>query len=362
MVTGAANAEAALLLIDAHEGVQENSRRHGYLLNLLGIRQIAVLVNKMDLENYSEARFNQIETEYRAWLNSIGVEPKVFIPIAAKHGDNIAIAQHEHALVERPDRARDARRVQGHRPARRTSRCASRFRTFIASTTAASSPAASKRARIKVGDRLVFSPTNKTSTVKTIERWNAPPTRLPPSAGESIGITLTEQIFVERGAVAALETAPPYELTRFKARVFWLGKTAFQPRARNTSSSSPRRKWNARSSRSRRSSTPPRSQPSPAATDELFVGRHEVGRTDAPHTKKPVAFDAHQRDRAAPGRFVIVDGFDVAGGGIIADGQLPAAHRTTRSTRATTSYWSHGKVTAAAARAAQRPSPAASSG
>jgi bifunctional enzyme CysN/CysC len=90
MVTGAANAEAALLLIDAHEGVQENSRRHGYLLNLLGIRQIAVLVNKMDLEDYQETKFQQIETEYRSWLKSIGVEAKIFIPIAAKHGDNIA--------------------------------------------------------------------------------------------------------------------------------------------------------------------------------------------------------------------------------------------------------------------------------
>src|SRR5205085_9418259 len=65
MVTGAANAEAALLLIDAAEGVQEQSRRHGYLLNLLGIRQIAVLVNKMDLQNYSQTRFDQIEKEYR---------------------------------------------------------------------------------------------------------------------------------------------------------------------------------------------------------------------------------------------------------------------------------------------------------
>src|SRR5713226_3719153 len=90
MVTGAANAEAALLLIDAHEGVQENSRRHGYLLNLLGIRQIAVLVNKMDLKDYSQPRFDQIKQEYRAYLKQIGVEPKIFIPIAAKHGDNIA--------------------------------------------------------------------------------------------------------------------------------------------------------------------------------------------------------------------------------------------------------------------------------
>src|SRR5512137_2342082 len=70
MVTGAANAEAALLLIDAHEGVQENSRRHGYLLNLLGITQIVVLVNKMDLVGYDQTRFQVIEKEYRAFLQS----------------------------------------------------------------------------------------------------------------------------------------------------------------------------------------------------------------------------------------------------------------------------------------------------
>src|SRR5215211_9490688 len=90
MVTGAANAEAALLLIDANEGVQEQSRRHGYLLNLLGIRQIAVLVNKMDLQNYSEERFKNLEKEYRGFLQSLGVIPKLFIPISAKHGDTIA--------------------------------------------------------------------------------------------------------------------------------------------------------------------------------------------------------------------------------------------------------------------------------
>src|SRR5277367_585259 len=90
MITGAANAEAALLLIDANEGVQEQSRRHGYLLNLLGIRQIVVLVNKMDLRGYDKARFDQIERDYRDFLQGVGVEPKLFIPMTAKHGDNIA--------------------------------------------------------------------------------------------------------------------------------------------------------------------------------------------------------------------------------------------------------------------------------
>src|SRR6204780_5466829 len=80
MITGAASAEAALLLIDANEGVREQSRRHGYLLSLLGIRQIVVLVNKMDLCDYSRARFDEIETAFRAFLKSIGVEPQCFIP------------------------------------------------------------------------------------------------------------------------------------------------------------------------------------------------------------------------------------------------------------------------------------------
>src|SRR5437867_7460037 len=77
MVTGAANAEAALLLIDAAEGVQEQSRRHGFLLHLLGIRQIAVLVNKMDLQAYSQERFNTIENEFRAFLKTVGLGPKI---------------------------------------------------------------------------------------------------------------------------------------------------------------------------------------------------------------------------------------------------------------------------------------------
>src|SRR5438128_1698565 len=174
MVTGAANAEAALLLIDAHEGVQENSRRHGYLLNLLGIRQIAVLVNKMDLENYSQARFDQIETEYRAWLKTIGVEPKLFIPIAAKHGDNIASRSSQMpwwrgpTVLETLDEFHVAE-PPANQPLRFPIQDVYRFdeRRILAGRVESGS--------IKVGDRLVFSPTNKTSTVKTIERWNVPP-------------------------------------------------------------------------------------------------------------------------------------------------------------------------------------------
>src|SRR5690606_8008127 len=84
MITGASQADAALLLIDAHEGIREQSKRHGYLLHLLGVRQIVVVVNKMDMVGYDEKTFQKIEKDYREYLKGIGVEPGCFIPISAR--------------------------------------------------------------------------------------------------------------------------------------------------------------------------------------------------------------------------------------------------------------------------------------
>ena len=89
MVTGAARAESAVLVIDAKEGIRENSKRHGYLLSMLGIKQIAVVVNKMDLVDYSKTAFEDIRDEYIAFLARIGATPKFFIPISAFNGENL---------------------------------------------------------------------------------------------------------------------------------------------------------------------------------------------------------------------------------------------------------------------------------
>ena len=339
MVTGAAQAEAALLLIDAHEGVQENSRRHGYLLHLLGLRQIAVLVNKLDLESYSEVRFRQIENEYRAWLKTIGLEPKVFIPISARDGDNIAqrsanMPWHQGPTVlEALDSFTPTERPEGQ-PLRFPIQDVYRFdaRRIFAGRV--------ESGTIKVGDKLVFSPTDKTSTVETIERWNAPNTETA-SAGESIGITLTEQIFVARGTVAAHESAPPYELSRFKARLFWLGKKPF------TKGRTYKLKLATQEVECSIESVDKVIDASSLATvsrkeNELFVGRHEVAELTL-HTKKPLAFDGHA-DIAALGRFVIVDDFDVAGGGIVVSDNYPRRTHDS-STKSENIFWSRGKVT-----------------
>jgi bifunctional enzyme CysN/CysC len=340
MITGAANAEAALLLIDANEGIQEQSRRHGYLLNLLGIRQIAVLVNKMDLQGYSQQRFDQIESDYRGFLKTIGVVPKLFIPISAKLGDNIAslsanmpwwrgptviAALDDFKVTDLPD----------HQPLRFPIQDVYRFdeRRILAGRVEAGT--------IKVGDRLLFSPGNKTSTVKTIEQWSAP-ARDNASAGESIGVTLSEQIFVERGSIAALETSPPYELSRFKARLFWLGRNPFA-KGKIYKLKLATQEVDCEIESIEKVIDASSLETISRAQNEIFVGRHEVAELVL-RTKRPVAFDAHA-EIVATGRFVIVDGLEVCGGGIVAEDDYPrrssdALHKSDNI------YWSHGKVTA----------------
>src|SRR5437879_3543648 len=90
MITGASRAEAAILVISADEGVREQSRRHAYLLSMFGVTNLIVVVNKMDLVDYSEKRFREIEQEYRKFLQELGLDARTFIPASARDGENVA--------------------------------------------------------------------------------------------------------------------------------------------------------------------------------------------------------------------------------------------------------------------------------
>ena len=112
MITGASQADGAVLIIDALEGVRDQTRRHGYLLHLLGIKQVAVVVNKMDRVDFSAARFNEIGDEISAHLNELGVTPTAIIPISARDGDGVAERTPRIGWYQRPDRGRGARRAR----------------------------------------------------------------------------------------------------------------------------------------------------------------------------------------------------------------------------------------------------------
>lgn len=339
MVTGAASAEAALLLIDAQEGVRENSRRHAYLINLLGIRQVVVLVNKMDLVGYSEERFDSIKREFEAFLQSLGLAAKTFIPIAARHGDNIAARRTNMpwwsgpSVVETLDTLEIAK-PSPDRPLRFPIQDIYRFdeRRILAGRL--------ESGTIKVGDRLIFTPGHKISTVKTIERWSAP-AQSEAVAGESIGVTLSEQIFVERGAIGSSETQPPYELARFKARVFWLGRAPLTKSARyKLKLATQEADCEIETIHRVIDSSTLETITSPGS--DSAIRRNEVAEVTI-RTKRLIAFDTYS-EISETGRFVIVDANDVSGGGIVLDDDYP--RRTSESLHKSQNiYWSHGKVT-----------------
>lgn len=340
MVTGAANAEAALLLIAANEGVQEQSRRHGYLLQLLGIRQIAVLVNKMDTVDHSDKVFKKIEDEYRAFLKELGIEPKIFIPIAAKNGDNIASLSANmpwyrgRTVLEILDEFQSSE-LPKDQPLRFPLQDVYRFddRRILAGRV--------ESGTLKVGDKVVFSPRNKTSTVKTIERWNAPPTTVA-SAGESVGITLTEQIFVERGQIGSHEEHAPAEMDVFNAKLFWLGR-------QNLEVGKPYKlKLTTQEIECRVQSIEKIIDAS--TLQELEKGRNHIARNDVAEitirTRTPIAIDNYDRITAT-GRFVIVDRNEVSGGGIIHKCEYPDRRAQLSGIKSQNIFWVDGMVTRA---------------
>jgi bifunctional enzyme CysN/CysC len=223
MVTGAASSEAALLLIDAHEGVQEQSRRHGYLLSLLGVKQVAVLVNKMDLVGYSADRFGQVAEDYRAYLGGLGVTPACIVPISAREGDNmvehsVRMPWYQGPTVLQALDGFEYKELPTERPLRMPVQDVYKFdqRRIIAGRI--------ESGTVRVGDEVVFSPSNKLARIKSIEAWHVPEVPEEASAGQSVGVTLTEQIFVERGEVMSHLEQAPIESNVFKARLFWLGR------------------------------------------------------------------------------------------------------------------------------------------
>jgi thioredoxin-dependent adenylylsulfate APS reductase len=224
MITGAAQADAALLMVDATEGVRDQTRRHGYLLHLLGVRQVAVAINKMDRVGFDARRFRDIESEIAAHLAELGLTPTAVMPISARHGDGVARQTSSMAWYRGPTvlKALDA-----FSPAPSPRDLALRMpvqaiykfddRRIVAGRV--------ESGRVGVGDDLLIMPAAKPARVKSIEAW---PVRGPAQAprlaiaGQSVGITLDREIFLERGDVISSAQRPAAPAKRLRARVFWL--------------------------------------------------------------------------------------------------------------------------------------------
>ncbi|MEY2486851.1 MAG: bifunctional enzyme CysN/CysC [Verrucomicrobiota bacterium] len=335
MITGASTADAAILVIAASEGVREQSRRHAYLLSLLGIKQLIVVVNKMDLAEFAEDRFREIKSEYRKFLIGLGLEARCFIPASAKTGDNIARRSsnlnwyHGPTVLEALD-ASEPRPSQAELPLRFCVQDVYRFddRRIIAGRI--------ETGTLKAGDELVFSPANKTSTVESIERWNSPADGAQAVAGDSIGITLVEQIFVERGYVASHQTDTPIETNRFHADVFWIARDPLRLG----------HLYNIRlATQDVKCQVVSIEEIMDSSTLEAKSGKHdrlernEVGRLTI-QTRAPLVLDNHERI-AHLGRFVLVEDGEIQAGGTVFGGVY--TDRTVAKSK--NIFWTEGKIT-----------------
>lgn len=310
MISGAADAEAALLIIDVKEGVQEQSKRHAYILSLLGIKKVYVVVNKMDLVDYSNEVFNNVKNDMENFLNDLGIYPIDYIPVSAFHGENILKSSTEmtwyegKSIIEAIDSFQEERGLE-NKELRFPIQDVYKFdnRRIIAGRI--------ETGTLSVGDRITIYPEGKSTRVKTIESWVEKDRKNKVYPGESVGITVEDEFFNKRGEFIVKEEDNPIVGNKFKASIFWLGRNNLELG----------KKYKIK-----------------LATEQVEGEIEEIIRTiDATNlsanteseeiklndvaevvikTSENIAYDKFENSRVT-GRFVIVDNYDVAGGGII---------------------------------------------
>ncbi|WP_416830399.1 MAG: sulfate adenylyltransferase subunit CysN [Erythrobacter sp.] len=229
MVTGASTADLAVILIDARKGVLQQTRRHSYLVHLLGIRHLVLAVNKMDLAGYDQATFDAIVADYAAFAAEVGIESFTAIPISGFKGDNITLAPSAQtpwyegpSLIHHLENVEVANTAAQERAFRMPVQWVNRpnldFRGFagqIASGT------------IRPGDPVRIVPAGKTSTVKSISTFDGDLEEA--VAGQSVTLTLADEVDCSRGDVIAAAGDPPEASDQFRATIVWMDETAMKP-------------------------------------------------------------------------------------------------------------------------------------
>ncbi|MDE2075100.1 MAG: adenylyl-sulfate kinase, partial [Alphaproteobacteria bacterium] len=228
MVTGASTADLAVILIDARKGVLTQTRRHSYLVHLMGIRHVVLAVNKMDLIDYSRERFEEIVADYRAFAESIGIANVLAIPISGLKGDNITAksgatpwyegpALMDHLETVEIDAARLAR-GPFRLPVQSVARPNSEFRGFagmIASGT------------VRPGDAVRVAPSGRTSKIARIVTADGDLAEA--VAGQSVTLTLADEVDCSRGDVLAAADSPPEVADQFETTIVWMADEHLVP-------------------------------------------------------------------------------------------------------------------------------------
>jgi bifunctional enzyme CysN/CysC len=222
MVTGASTADLAVILIDARKGVLTQTRRHSFLVSLIGIKRVVVAINKMDLVDYSESTARAIEASYREFARQLGLSDITVIPLSALRGDNViergnAMPWHRGPtlmeFLERVPVEDNAGKSPFRLPVQWVNRPNHEFRGFAGQIASGA---------VKVGDEIVVLPSGRLSRVQRIVGGNADQTEA--IAGQSITLTLADEIDISRGDVIAMVDSAPAVADQFDATVVWMAE------------------------------------------------------------------------------------------------------------------------------------------
>ncbi|MBK1712099.1 sulfate adenylyltransferase subunit CysN [Rubrivivax gelatinosus] len=228
MITGASTADVAVILIDARKGVLTQTRRHSFLVSLIGIRKVVLAINKMDLVDYSQQVYNRIDEEYRAFAKQIGLSDITTIPLSALRGDNMTEASAQTAWYHGPTLMGfletceiDETRLQAgplRLPVQWVNRPNLDFRGFCGLVTSGS---------VRPGDRVRVQPSGRESTVARIVAYGGD--LAVAVAGQSVTLTLADEVDISRGDVISSAEAPAEVADQFECSIVWMADEPLLP-------------------------------------------------------------------------------------------------------------------------------------
>lgn len=318
MATGASTADVAVILLDARLGVLPQSRRHAYIASLLGIPELLVAVNKMDLADWSEGVFERLSGEFGAFVGQLGFAGVTFLPISAKKGDNVVaksarmpwfsgktLLEHLETVPVARDRGAEPFRF----PVQLVLRPHLDYRGFAGQVASGT---------IRKGDEVVVLPSGRRSRVRGIDTFDGPLEQA--FAPQSVTLRLEDEIDISRGDMLARPTEPPATARRFEAMLVWLGERPFDPKRelllKQTSRVVPARVERVEAKIDLETL-------SPLAASGLEL--NDIGRVSI-RCARPVFCDPYRQDRAT-GAFILIDALsnDTVGAGMIVEARDDAA-------------------------------------
>jgi len=309
MITGASQAEAAVLIIDVNEGVKEQTKRHAYILSLLGLRQVVAVLNKMDMVSFNEARFIQVKKEIEKFLRSINISPIFYIPIAAITGENIAKKSKNMTWYSGPTFLESLDSLE-NKEAAVGKPLVFPIQDIYKADSKRIAAGRIEAGILRSGQQVKVLPSHQVTRVKSIEKF--PDQVEEAMAGESIGITVEDSLFLDRGYVLCEPGREPILTDTFKASVFWMTKKAFNKSERIIFRCSTQ-ETTGKIETIRRKINSSSLEIIEEEANEL--GNLEVGEVII-KTKNPIVIKTFQ-DVQELGRFVMVRDEDICAGGII---------------------------------------------